>query len=107
MNTISVHFELNNKARSDKRHDILIRFTENRKMRRISTKVYVLRPDFNVKAKHGSWVRSSDPFARKKNMLLVDLRFKAETAQHDIDKKGLSPTLDNVIALMKGEHKAK
>jgi integrase len=103
MTTMTVHLELNSKCRTDRRNDIMLRLTSSRKMKRISTKIFVNKADFNAKAKHGSWVRQSDPAYAKKNQQLKEIMHKAESVPSELEKNGITPTLESVANYLKGK----
>jgi integrase/recombinase XerD len=103
MNPITFHFELNNNIRKDGRYDINLRLTYNRKLKRISTKVYVLKEHFNPKAKHGAWIMQGDISYAKKNSQLRDILYRAENAPNELEKNDIIPTLESVVQYLKGE----
>ncbi len=57
---ITYNLILNNKAKEDGTHTILLRVTENRKHQAISTGISVPFKDFNKKADSGKWIRKSN-----------------------------------------------
>jgi integrase len=103
MNPITFHLDLNNNIRKDGRYDINLRLTYNRKLKRISTKIYVLKEDFNLKAKYGAWISQSDISYAKKNSLLREILHKAENAPNELEKNHIIPTLESVAQYLKGE----
>jgi integrase len=103
MNTMTFHLDLNNNIRKDGRYDINLRLTYNRKLKRISTKVYVLKEDFNPKAKYGAWITQGDISYAKKNSLLREILYKAENAPSELQKNNIIPTLESVVQYIKGE----
>ena len=58
---ITYKLELNSKPKDDNTCGILLRITENRKHKRISTGVFVPAKDFNKKAEVDKWIRRSNP----------------------------------------------
>lgn len=96
MGAIKVKLELNSKTRKDGRRIILLRLTHNKKMKRISTMVYVFPKDFNIRASYGNWVKKSDRQHLGKNRDLQAWIFKAESASMELDRKGMVPTLEKV-----------
>jgi integrase len=103
MNPITFHLDLNNNIRKDGRYDINLRLTYNRKLKRISTKVYVLKEHFNPKAKYGAWISQSDISYAKKNSQLREIIHKAENASNELEKNEIIPTLESVAQYLKGE----
>ncbi|HTA83820.1 MAG TPA: site-specific integrase [Bacteroidia bacterium] len=103
MKPITFHLDLNNNIRKDGRYDINLRITYNRKLKRISTKVYVLKEDFNSKAKYGAWISQSDISYAKKNSLLREILHKAENASAELQKNSIIPTLESIAQYLKGE----
>lgn len=56
---ITTNVELHHRKNADGRKSVIIRFTENRKHKRISTGIRVHENDFNPNAKYGKWIRTS------------------------------------------------
>jgi len=104
METISVHIELSARPKTDGRHFILLRFSKGRKQKiRVTTGIQVLKKDFSTKAKHGSWVKSSDSQYSQKNRILTDILHKAESSKYLIERDGKVPTINNMIEQVKGD----
>lgn len=70
--------ELKSRKNLDGRQTILIRVTQQRKHRRISTGIKILSKNFNPKAKFGSWIRSGEPKHAVYNELLKKMINKLE-----------------------------
>lgn len=100
MGAITTKLEISSKPRKDGRSIIMLRLTHNRKMKRVSTTVYVFPRDFNVKATYGSWIRKSDPQHVGKNRTLQEWVYKAEAASMELSRKGQVPTLEKVKELI-------
>jgi integrase/recombinase XerD len=100
----STHIELKSKARADGRSALLLRISNGRKAKkRLNTGILVKASDFNSKAKFGKWIRVSDSMHAVKNNQLKEWLLKAETAKFEITKKRIEPTLENIIAYLKGD----
>ncbi len=101
MNTITIHFELKNKVRTDGRCSIMIRISKGREQkRRISTGLVLFKKDFQATARFGCWVKSSDSQSFAKNQVLKDILTKFDTALFEIKRAGKIPTINNVIDFM-------
>lgn len=64
---ITVNVELNHRKRIDGLSCVLIRITENKKHKRISSDIYVLKKEYRHQAKWGTWIRESHPESDKLN----------------------------------------
>ena len=97
MNT-TFKLELNNKPKKDKTSAILLRITQGRKLKRISTGIFVFEKDFNKAAKFGKWIRQSNPNYASLNKSLKDKISDAEKALAKVEDKKQSPSPSNILA---------
>lgn len=67
------NLELNNRPTKNKTYSILLRITQNKKHIRKRTSIELKsKLDFNLKAKQGNWIRTSEPNHKKWNAVLED-----------------------------------
>jgi hypothetical protein len=107
MNKVTCNLELNSKVCRDGRQLIFVRISLHRKMRRISSGIYVFAKDFYKNAKYGKWIRRSDPQDIGKNNILTELLYKAETATAYLKERNIEPSLDNVRDYLSGSEMKK
>lgn len=94
---ITYKLELNNKPKVDSTHGIMLRITENRKMKRFSTGIFVKEEDFNKQADYGKWIRKSNSSYKKLNTDLEEIINSAKNAKGDLEKNKQLPTPKNII----------
>jgi len=100
MNT-SYNLELNPKPNIDKRSTILLRITQNRKHKRLSTGISVFAEDFNKKAEYGKWIRRTDKNYTKLNTDLEKKINEAKEQQSEIETTKKIATSANIIQAIK------
>lgn len=100
--TTTFNLELNSKPKEDGTTGILIRITQNRKHRRISTGIFLKASEFNKDAKYGSWVRTSNHQHKQLNDRLKRKLQEAEGSLSEVEKDFPSPSLTAIRAHMKG-----
>ncbi len=100
--TTTFNLELNSKPKEDKTTGILIRITQNRRHRRISTGVFLRASEFNKKAKYGNWVRTSNPQHSQLNNRLKRKLKEVEQSLSEIEKDTPNPTMTAILAHHKG-----
>ncbi len=103
--TTTFNLELNSKPKEDGKSGILIRMTQNRKHRRISTGIFVKASEFNKGAKYGSWVRTSNPEHRQINNRLKRKLKEAGDSLNEVEQDFPSPSLTAIRAHIKGYSK--
>lgn len=103
--TTTFNLELNAKPKADGTHGILIRITQNRRHKRISSGIFIKKPDFNKKAKYGKWIRSSNPAHEKINKTILDKIKKANESLAEIEKERRNPSLSVIKTQLKGYSK--
>lgn len=85
------NFELNNKPTHKSTYKILLRITQNRKHKRISTSIELKSPkDYNPNAKYGYWIRASEPNYKIWNEILIQEIEKAKQTYRELKEKGLA-----------------
>lgn len=85
------NLELNPKPSKKHTYSILLRITQDRKHKRIKTKVEVNKKgDFNPKAKPGFWIRTSEPSHKKWNEILESEIADAKQTYRDLRDKGMA-----------------
>ncbi|AMS27816.1 hypothetical protein AEM51_13095 [Bacteroidetes bacterium UKL13-3] len=94
---ITYKLELNSKPKVDSTHGIMLRITENRKMKRISTGIFVKEEDFNKEADYGKWIRKINGSHEKLNEELENFIDAAKNAKGDLEKNKQLPTPKNII----------
>jgi len=103
MNT-SFKLELNSKPKQDKTSSILIRITQNRKLKRYSSGVNVFPEDFNKKAEYGKWIRKSNPDHKRLNNQLEEKIQEAKEALNSLEKENKSASAKSIISKVKEEN---
>jgi site-specific recombinase XerD len=98
---ITYKIELNSKPKIDSTHGIMLRVTENRKMKRISTGIFINPKDFNPKADYGKWIRRSNPKHAKYNEDLETFISKAKEAKTNIEVSKKQITANSIISELK------
>lgn len=93
--------ELNSKPGQDKRHSILLRITQDRKLKRISTGIFVFKNQFNAKSEHGKWIRRNHPNYVKFNEDLKDFIKQAEDKKAELSKYKQSDSASSIIHSIK------
>ncbi len=85
------NLELNNKPTRKNTYNILLRITQDRKHKRISTSIELKNPkDYNPKAKYGYWIRTSEPNHKVWNEALINEIEEAKNTYRDLKEKGLA-----------------
>jgi integrase len=84
--TITYKPEINTKPKKDGTCLIMLRITENRKKKRISTGVFVPFNSFNNEAKAENWIRKSNPNHKALNTEIVKFIEKVKEAKTNIEK---------------------
>jgi len=88
---ISFNLELNNKPTRKSTYKILLRITQDRKHKRISTSIELRSPkDYNSNAKFGYWIRASEPNHKIWNEALVHEIEEAKQTYRDLKEQGLA-----------------
>lgn len=88
-----------NEQRSDKTYNVKLRFTLNRKIKRLSTTIFVTPKDLTKEFK----IKPSSPFYKEVNELICDYHEKCAKLQ--IEQHGY--TIDDVIDCLNGEQAQK
>lgn len=88
-----------NEQRSDKTYNVKLRFTLNRKIKRLSTTIFVTPKDLTKEFK----IKPSSPFYKEVNELICDYHEKCAKLQ--IEQDGY--TIDDVIDCLNGEQAQK
>ncbi|PCJ27831.1 MAG: hypothetical protein COA97_02530 [Flavobacteriales bacterium] len=101
---IGIHLELNNKKRKDGLHNVMLRLSYKRKLKRIKTTVFVKEKDFK-KNNYAHWIGGTRTMRDKQNTLLLNLIGDAQRTPSLLEKKGIPPTIDNVAEYLKGNEK--
>ncbi|MDR3704340.1 MAG: site-specific integrase [Paludibacteraceae bacterium] len=87
----SFNLELNNKPTHKSTYKILLRITQNRKHKRISTSIELKsQKDYNPNAKYGYWIRASEPNHKVWNETLIQEIEKAKQTYRELKEKGLA-----------------
>jgi integrase/recombinase XerD len=97
---ITFKFELNSKPKADSTHGILLRITENRKLKRLSTGIFIKPEDFNKNADYGKWIRKSNSKHEAINNELETFIDDAKNAKANIKNQNQVPTAKNIIQKM-------
>ncbi len=101
MNIVSTHFELSSKKNKEGFYNVMLRLSNKRKLKRISTKVFTLKTDFQ--AKYGKWIKSTiGSNHENKNNDLMSWYNKASNASTELEKKRIPVTLENIADYIKG-----
>lgn len=88
---ITFNLELNNRPTKNKTYSILLRITQDKKHIRKKTSVELKsKQDFNLKAKHGNWIRTSEPNHKVWNQTLEKEIEEAKNTYRDLKKSGLA-----------------
>lgn len=98
---ITYKLELNSKPKADGTHGILLRITENRKLKRISTGIFITPKHFNKNAEPGKWIRKTNPEFAVLNDELEELIKDARKAKGVLQSKRQTVSKENIISLMK------
>jgi len=98
---ITYNLEINNKPKEDGTCGILLRITENRKHKRVSTSVFVKLKDFNNKAEYGKWIRRSNPYYAKLNNELEKFITNARDIKNTLSDKKKIVSPKNIITGVK------
>jgi integrase/recombinase XerD len=91
---LSFHYELSSRSSSDGRHSILIRCSQNRKHRRISTGILVRADQWNNDLKQ---VKRGHPTAKEYNKLLLEKLKKVMAAYTRLLEQHDEVNLDDVV----------
>jgi integrase len=89
--------EINNKPKKDGTCLIMLRITENRKIKRISTGIFLKFDEFNKEADYGKWIRKSNPNHKKLNSDIEDFIEKAKKASKTIEKNNQIVSAKSII----------
>lgn len=100
---MTVNFELNNKPQKDGRTKILVRLTHNRKLKRLSLSKAVLKSDFDKGARHGKWVKSTNPHSESINKYLKLVYNKFDSIISDLSLSDNPLNLKTVIDRFNGQ----
>jgi len=100
MNT-TYKLELNSKPKLDKTHLILLRITQNKRHKRLSTGIFVFNNDFNKKAEFGKWIRRSNSKYQKLNQVLKEKISEAEEIHNQFEKNNQSISASNIVKAIK------
>jgi len=85
------NFEVSNKSSRKKTFAIYLRITQNRKKKRIKSSIEVNRvADFNLKAKQGNWIRTSESNFKVWNQTLEDELEKAKKTYRELGEDGMA-----------------
>lgn len=95
---ITFKLELNNRPKQDKTSSILLRITQGKKLKRISTGIFVFAEHFNKKADFGKWIRRSNPDYSKLNSDLEKKIKEAKEALSNTNKTINNPSLSRIIS---------
>jgi integrase len=88
-----------NEQRSDKTYNVKLRFTLNRKIKRLSTTIFVTPKDLTKEFK----IKPSSPFYKEVNELICD--YQEKCAKLQIEQNGY--TIDDVMDCLNGEQAQK
>ena len=95
------NLEINNKPTRKGTYNILLRITQDRKHKRIKTSIELRSPkDYNPKAKHGNWIRTSEPNHKSWNEALANEIENAKITYRDLREHGLA-TKENIKSTIK------
>jgi len=84
-------FELNSRPTRNQTYVIMLRITQNRKLKRIKTTVEIKRKsDFNPKAKQENWIRTTEPNHKSWNRALAKELEKAKSTYRDLIEDGIA-----------------
>jgi site-specific recombinase XerD len=84
-------FELNNRQTRNQTYSIMLRITQNRKLKRVKTSVEVKnKKHFNSDAKQENWISRSDPNHTSLNMILSSELEKAKKTYRELKEGGLA-----------------
>lgn len=88
---ISFNLELNNKPTRKSTYKILLRITQDRKHKRLSTSIELKSPkDYNSNARYGNWIRSSEPNHKIWNEALIHEIEEAKRTYRDLKEQGFA-----------------
>ncbi len=83
------NLEVNNKPSRKNTYNILLRITQDRKHKRIKSSIELRSPkDYNPKAKHGNWIRTSEPNHKVWNAILDAEIEEAKKVYRDLKETG-------------------
>jgi integrase/recombinase XerD len=100
---ITYKLELNSKPKVDSTHGIMLRITENRKLKRISTGISVKEKDFNKNASEGKWIRKSNPKHLKLNTDLDEFIEDAKKAKKVLKNNNQTISKDKIASMLNEE----
>lgn len=100
MNT-TYKLELNSKPKKDNTHLILLRITQNKKHKRITTGIFISKDDWNIKKEFGKWIRRSNSKYKQLNQDLEDRIQDAKNFASELSKKKESIAASNIITSIK------
>lgn len=88
---ITFNLELNNRPTKNKTYSILLRITQNKQHLRKKTTIELKnKQDFNLKAKQGNWIRTSEPNHKVWNEALEKEIEQAKNTYRDLKSSGLA-----------------
>lgn len=88
--------ELNSKSGKSGLHGLLLRITKDRKHIRIGLGRHVKPKDFNAGAKHGCWIRISNPHAKSLNELISNKIEEFRHVENGLENKGEFPSVGRI-----------
>lgn len=92
----SFGFELNSRPNRFGYYSVLLRITENRKLKRVKTSLEVKKAEWNQKAKNYKHFRSSCMDYETKNMMLAEILDKYKDSYNKLKKDGTA-SAENII----------
>jgi site-specific recombinase XerD len=98
---ITLKLEINNKPKKDGTCLIMLRITDNRKIKRISSGVFVKIKDFNKEAEQGKWIRRSNPNYIKLNLELEKFITNVRDIKNTLSDKKKIVSPKNIITEVK------
>ena len=97
-------FELNNRQTRNQTYVVMLRITQNRKLKRIKTTVEInKKTDFNPKAKQENWIRATEPNFKSWNRVLAKELEKAKNIYRDLKEDGQATSDRIKTTLQAGE----
>lgn len=95
----TIKIELDNRIKSDATQTILLRITQNRKLKRVALGLSVLPKHFNTKGNLDTknWIRTGHPFATQWNALIANKIKEALTVKEELAEGATRETISKAL----------
>lgn len=95
----TIKIELDNRVKSDLTQTILLRITQNRKLKRVALGLSVLPKHFNPNGNLDTknWIRAGHPFATKWNSIIANKVKEALTVKEELAESATRETISKLL----------